>query len=324
MPKSDIRSRHYSKVDSKIISDASSGRVRVASLADQGVLLQLLKTMRPKQWTKNLVVFAAILFTKNLFNMPILLRVTFGFVIFCLLASSIYIINDVLDIEEDKYHPKKCNRPLASGSLSKSTAIGAAGWLMIASLGGSFLLGLRFGLVAAAYFIVFILYSFFLKKIVIVDVSVLSSAYVFRAVAGAVVINVEISPWLILCTILLALFLGLSKRRHEMILLEDNATNHRKILEEYDPKLLDQMIGVVTSSTVMAYSLYTFGSETALKTHNLMLTIPFVIFGIFRYLYLVYHKNMGGSPERILLEDKPLIANIVLWIIMVLVVLYTS
>ena len=276
----------------------------------------IFKTMRPRQWTKNLLVFAALIFSQNLSNLPMVSDATIAFIIFCLLSGSVYTLNDLLDVKQDRTHPKKSQRPLASGKLQPPIAIVSGIILVLLSLGNAFWLNTNFGFIALGYFILQIAYSTALKHIVILDVLAVSIGFVLRAIAGAEVINVPISSWLLVCTILLALFLSLGKRRHEIILLEDNAADHRKILFEYSPALLDQMISVVTASTVVAYALYTMSAETINKfqTDNLKFTIPFVLYGIFRYLYLIHQKSEGGSPEKILLNDRPLLINIILYL----------
>jgi len=279
----------------------------------------IFKTMRPRQWTKNLLVFAALIFSQNLSNLPMVSDATIAFIIFCLLSGSVYTLNDLLDVKQDRTHPKKSLRPLASGKLQPPIAIVSGSILVVLSLSNAFWLNTNFGFIALGYFILQIAYSTVLKHIVILDVLAVSIGFVLRAIAGAEVINVPISSWLLVCTILLALFLSLGKRRHEIILLEDNAADHRKILFEYSPALLDQMISVVTASTVVAYALYTMSAETITKfqTDNLKYTIPFVLYGIFRYLYLIHQKSEGGSPEKILLNDRPLLINIILYLLTV-------
>jgi len=288
------------------------------------VLRSLIESMRPAQWAKNLILFAGIIFAQKFLDPDLLLKAILGFVIFCLLSGAGYIINDVVDRKQDAIHPRKRERPIASGRFSPAEATLIAISLMVVSLAASFWTSPLFGFAALGYLSLNLGYSFSFKNIVIVDVMALALGFVLRAVAGALIVAVEISPWLLLCTILLALFLGLSKRRHELILLEDDALNHRRILQEYSPSLLDEMISVVTSSTVMAYTLYTFFSKTATKTHYLMLTVPFVLYGIFRYLYLIHQKNEGGSPEVLLLTDKPLLIDILLWLIAVFLILYVT
>lgn len=291
-------------------------------------MLDLLRAMRPKQWVKNGILFFPLAFTLNeywtLFSAEMYRYAglaTLGFIIFCILSSAVYLINDVADVEKDRLHPTKRNRPIAAGKVSTSTALAAAAVLTIACLAAGFALSVPFGLVAAAYFVLQLGYTYVLKHIVLLDVFAIAAGFVLRAVAGAVVMQVAISPWLYLVTVLLSLFLGFSKRRHELILLNDQAINHRQILSEYTPELLDQILSVVTSSTVMAYSLYTFTYEKLPRNHAMMVTIPFVLYGIFRYLYLVHLKNAGGSPEEILLGDRPFLINIVLWMLSVVVIL---
>lgn len=281
-------------------------------------------SIRPKQWTKNLIIFAGLIFSGNLFNPPLFLKALAAFFLFCLLTGSIYIINDLKDIEGDRIHPEKRRRPIAAGELPRGNAILAASVLAISSLGLSFWLHFHFGLSALAYFLLFLVYSFVLKDQVIIDVIVLSFGFLLRAVAGALVIDVEISPWLIICTILLAMFLALAKRRHELVMLGNSASEGRSVLSEYNPLLLDQMIAVVASATIMAYSLYTISEATIgkFRTNRLSLTIPFVIYGVFRYLYLVYKRELGGNPSHLLLYDRPLLINILMWVTAVVVIIY--
>jgi len=284
----------------------------------------ILESLRPRHWIKNFVVFAGLLFSQNIFNFPLLFKVIFAFLIFCLLSSSVYILNDLTDLEEDRRHPVKSRRPLASGRLKASHAILILIFLIPFLLGISYYLSLSFFFVVLAYFLLQLAYSFSLKHIVILDVFAIAFGFALRVVAGAVIINVEISSWLLICTILLALFLGFSKRRHELVVLEDGAQEHRKVLTDYSSYLLDQMISVVTASTVVSYALYTMSKETIEKfgTRNLIFTVPFVLYGIFRYLYLIHKKEEGGSPESILVTDKPLMVSILLWAIAVGIILY--
>jgi len=283
-----------------------------------------IEAVRPKQWIKNLIVFAALIFGRHISDRSMVETALVAFALFCLLSSSVYLINDSLDARRDRQHPKKRFRPIASGRLPVSYAVALAAILAVVGVGLSFWVNLGFGLLALTYLVLETSYSFFLKHIVIVDVMTIAIGFVLRAAGGGAAIGVVISPWLLVCTILLALFLALSKRRHELVLLEDNAQAHRRSLSEYTPYLLDQMINVVTASTVVSYSLYTMSPETVEKfdTHALAYTIPFVIFGVFRYLYLVHQKGEGGDPERIPVTDKPFIINIALWLATVAVVLY--
>jgi 4-hydroxybenzoate polyprenyltransferase len=280
------------------------------------MLLGLWHSLRPKQWIKNCFLFAGLIFTLDQPHPPgDLLLVVAAFILFSLLSSSVYLLNDVADREQDRLHPNKRCRPIAAGVVSPGLAIGCAIGLALIAVSGSLALKPQFGLVACVYFAITLAYSFRLKHVVIVDVLTLASGFVLRAIAGALVIAVPISPWLLVCTTLFALFLGLAKRRHELVLLAGDAGRHRKILDEYSVEMLDQMITIVTSTTLMAYSLYTFSSETARGHRWLMLTIPFVIYGIFRYLYIVQKKGGGGSPATDLLEDPPLLVNLVLWVL---------
>jgi len=290
----------------------------------QSTLLALIRSMRPHQWTKNLILFAGLIFAGRLFDIFSDLTAVAAFFIFCLLSSAIYIINDIKDVERDRKHPIKCKRPIAAGDLSIQAAAVAAAIISACALLSAFLLDIGFGVVSLIYFVLLFAYSFWLKHIVILDVLTLAIGFVLRAIGGAEAVNVEFSSWLLLCTILLALFLALSKRRHELVLLGDNAQSHRKILEEYSPYLLDQMIGVVTASTLMAYALYTMADETIKKfgTSYMILTVPFVIYGIFRYLYLVHQKEEGGNPSSILISDKPILINVVLWGIVSAILIY--
>ncbi len=287
-------------------------------------MIPLFVSLRPRQWTKNFFVFAGIIFSLKFFEFPLLLKVLEAFVIFCLLSSSIYLINDVSDRKSDRRHPSKKVRPIASGKVSPSLAITIALILCAASLAAAFYLEPVFAIVAAAYFLLMIAYTFFLRDLVILDVFSIAAGFVLRAVAGVVVIAVELSPWLIICTILLSLFIALGKRRHELVMLSGSAGEHRAILDEYNPLLLDQLISAVAGSTVMAYALYTLWPETIAKfrTHNLVYSVPFVLYGIFRYLYLIYKKEKGGSPEELLLTDNPLIIDLAVWIIALMVIIY--
>lgn len=284
---------------------------------------QLLITMRPKQWTKNVFIFAALLFDIKLLDVTHGGRTTLAFILFCILSGSVYLINDLTDIDRDRQHPVKRNRPLASGGLSKSWAVSAAIVLPIIALSMSFLLQPLFGLIALVYFVIQLFYSFGLKDVVILDVLIIAAGFVLRVAAGSAVAEAErFSPWLYVCITLLALFLALGKRRNELLLLEASALGHRKVLQEYSPQLLDEMIALVTSSTVIAYSLYTFSAENLPPNKSMMLTIPFFLYSIFRYLYLIYQKNLGGSPEEILLRDVPFVISNLCWGVTVVLILY--
>ncbi|HOM71503.1 MAG TPA: decaprenyl-phosphate phosphoribosyltransferase [Armatimonadota bacterium] len=287
----------------------------------------LVRSMRPKQWTKNLLVFAGYLFTiEQKHSIDDFLQVLFAFLLFCTAAGAVYIFNDAADVKRDRHHPTKCKRPIASGQVSITAAVIFAFFLIVGSVLSAFRLDTGFGYILSAYLILTSAYSAKLKHVVIVDLLVLAAGFIIRAAAGAVVLHVAISPWLLLCTTLLALFLGLAKRRHELVILEGDAVNHRKILDEYSVAFLDQMINITSAAALMAYSLYTFSafSETAKSHPYMMVTIPFVIYGIFRYLYLIHTKNVGGHPEQVLLDDKPLLLNIILWAGVVALILKLS
>ncbi len=292
------------------------------SIASTG--MALLKTMRPKQWTKNVVVFAPLVFDEKLFVPVLFGRTLLAFALFCLISSAVYIINDLADIEKDRQHPKKRERPLASGALSPAVAMGAAGVFVLAALPAALWLGGGFTLILFGYLALNIAYSFYLKNLVIIDVLVIAAGFVLRVAGGVAVVGVErFSPWLYLVITLGALFLGFGKRRHELLLLEDGADAHRAILAEYTVPFLDQLIGLVTSTMVIAYSLYTFSAPNLPDNHAMMLTIPFVLYGLFRYLYLIHVKKEGGAPDEVLLRDKPLLATGILWALAVVLVLYS-
>jgi 4-hydroxybenzoate polyprenyltransferase len=281
-------------------------------------------SLRPAQWTKNLIIFAALLFGQRLLDPVSVAYSVAAFAIFCALSGVVYLLNDVADREADARHPVKMHRPIASGVLPVPVALATAAVLAIAALASAFWLRPMFGLLGASYLALLALYSGPLKHVVIIDVITIAIGFVLRAAAGAVVIGVVISHWLLILTILLALFLALSKRRHELVLLAEGATSHRRILQEYSPYLLDQMISVVTASTLLAYAVYTVSAETVQKfgTDKLSLTLPFPLYGIFRYLYLVHQKEGGGSPAAMLLDDRPLLVCVALWAIAVAVIIY--
>jgi 4-hydroxybenzoate polyprenyltransferase len=280
-------------------------------------------SLRPEQWTKNIIVFAALIFGQRLFDPAAVGRSLAAFLVFCALSGVVYLVNDVSDREADRLHPLKRHRPIAAGQVSVALALGAAAGIAVAAVSAAFWLRPAFGWIAAAYLALFVGYSRALKHVVIVDVLTIAIGFVLRAAAGAAVIAVPMSQWLLVCTILGALFLGLCKRRQALTLLADSATGHRPILEEYNPYLLDQMIGVVTASTLVAYIIYCTSPETTEKfgTTHLVLTTPFPIYGIFRYLYLVHQKGVG-SPSEVLLTDRPLLASIMLWGLAVIAIIY--
>jgi 4-hydroxybenzoate polyprenyltransferase len=295
-----------------------------SSVPGRPTVLSLVVSVRPEQWTKNLLIFAGLLFARRLFDPAAVAESSVAFVIFCALSGAVYVINDVLDRQSDREHPLKARRPIASGALSVPAAAWTVAVLVVAGLGGAFELNVRLGIVAAAYLGLQTLYSALLKHIVVIDVLTIAIGFVLRAVAGAVAIEVEISHWLLVCTFLLALFIALAKRRHELVLLTNTATSHRPILSEYSPYLLDQMIAVVTASTVIAYVFYTISSDTQQKfgTPWLGLTIPFPLYGILRYLYLVHQREGGGSPSDLLLTDRPMLVCVVLWVLAVALIIY--
>jgi len=284
----------------------------------------LIAAMRPKQWTKNLVIFAGLVFSQNFFHLGFLEVSVLAFIAFCLNASSVYIINDIKDLEQDRLHPVKKFRPLPAGRISTRQAAFLSVILAVISLALAFWLNLHYGALLALYWVMMIVYSFALKHVVIVDIMIISAGFIIRAISGAVVLDVMISRWLLACAIFLSLFLILAKRRNEIVELGANASEHRAILDEYGERFLDQMIAVVTACTVISYVLYTVDPGTVQKFHtaNLILTVPFVIYGIFRYLYLVYQKNMGGRPEMILLADRPLLLSVFLWVAVSVFILY--
>jgi 4-hydroxybenzoate polyprenyltransferase len=278
--------------------------------------------MRPKQWTKNLLLFFGLVFALKLTDLRLVSLAVAGFVVFCAASSAIYLVNDLTDLETDRHHPVKRNRPLAAGIIAPAQVVPLVTLLLVGSVVGAFALRPEFGAVTLGYLALMIAYSFWLKHVVLIDVFSVAAGFVIRAAAGAIVVGVPISPWLYVCTVLAALFVALAKRRHELVLLNSGAARHRRILDEYSPELLDQLITVVTAATVMAYSLYTFSAENLPKNHAMMLTLPFVLYGIFRYLYLVYMRDGGGSPEEVLLKDAPFLVNAVIWMTAAVAILY--
>jgi 4-hydroxybenzoate polyprenyltransferase len=305
------------------ISDAPMSRSMDTS-GRRPLAISLLISLRPGQWTKNLFVFAGLLFSLKLFEPRAIASAVGAFLIFCALSGIVYLLNDVMDRDSDRRHPTKRNRPIAAGDLSVAAALAAAAVIGAIALAAAFSLSWWFGIVAAAYVGLQALYSASLKHIVILDVLTIAIGFVLRAVAGAVALEVMISHWLLVCMILLALFIALAKRRHELVLLADDAASHRPILGEYSAYLLDQMIAVVTASTLIAYIFYTISPETEQKfgTSWLGLTIPFPLYGIFRYLYLVHKRELGGSPADLLLNDRPLLACVTFWVLAVVLIIY--
>jgi 4-hydroxybenzoate polyprenyltransferase len=286
----------------------------------------VLRQMRIRQWTKNLVVFAGVIFSVHFTNPHELARAARAFAAFCLLASAVYTLNDLRDAEVDRLHPKKKFRPIASGQLSVPGAWGLFGVLLGAATVLAVSLGRPFAVTAAIYLLLNLAYTLGLKRVVLVDVMFIAIGFVLRAVAGVEVLSIpeEISPWLLVCTLFLALFLAVGKRRHERVLLAEQAEGHRKTLSEYPPELVDQMIPVVTAATVISYTIYTISPATVDKfgTERLVYSVPFVVYGVFRYLYLIYRRQRGGSPSEVLLTDLPTLINVLLWMITVLSVLF--
>lgn len=281
------------------------------------IIKWLFFSMRPKQWYKNIVIFAAIIFSRNLFNRTDLLDSIYAFIIFCMLSGAVYIINDVIDRKKDLLHPIKRNRPIASGKLGYFNAIIFLVLISSSSLVLAFLVDKIFGYISLAYFLLFLTYSLLLKNIIIVDVLTISAGFVIRAIAGAIVINVIFSPWLVICTFLLALFLALGKRRHELLLLGDDADEHRSILDHYSVIMLEQMISSTTAALIVSYSMYTFLANNI----YMMFTIPFAIYGLFKYLQIIHINKSGGEPELIF-GNTGMFTNFVLWGISVVIILY--
>ncbi|MCE5323314.1 decaprenyl-phosphate phosphoribosyltransferase [bacterium] len=281
-------------------------------------------SLRPKQWTKNLLVFAGYLFTIEQGHSSImLLRAAAAFGLFCAVSGAGYILNDACDVSCDRKHPRKCHRPIAAGQISIGAAVVFCVLLLIGGLAASYALATSFGLMITAYFILTTAYSLYLKHVVIVDLLAIAGGFVIRAVAGAVVIHVAISPWLLVCTTLLALFLGLAKRRGEIATLENGGVDYRPTLGLYSTLMLDQMLTISASASLMAYFLYTFTPNyySGQQHPAMMATVPFVIYGLFRYLFLIHTKNAGSAPEQVLLEDKPLLVNLLLYIIVTVIAL---
>lgn len=284
----------------------------------------LIKVARPQQWLKNSVVLAALVFAGELRDSARVERALIATLLFCLLSSAAYTFNDILDREKDRQHPLKKDRALASGRLGVFPAASLGLVLIVVGLLGAWWLNASFFAATVAFLALNILYSLVLKNIVIVDAMSVSISFVLRAYAGALAINVPASKWLLINTLLLALFLSFGKRRHELVLLEEGASAHRSILGRYSPYLLDQCIGVTTASVVVMYMLYSFSPEVSVKlgTENLFLTIPFVVYGVFRYLYLIHKEEKGGSPMRVLITDRPILITVLLWLLTVMAVLY--
>ncbi len=280
----------------------------------------LVKLLRPKQWIKNFFIFAAIVFSGNFLNRNILYANIFTFILFCLTSSSIYVLNDLVDIEKDRCHPEKKNRPLPSGRVSKKAAITLYFFMVIGVLYFSYTyLSMKVMAILVTYMLINVAYCFKLKNVVIIDVMIITFGFVLRVESGSLSTGVQVSSWLFLCTILLSLFLALNKRKSEIITLKDKSGSHRKILEDYSVDMLDKMLTIVTPSILMAYCLYTFSS---VQSKTMIFTIPFILYGIFRYQYLMDKENIGGKPEDVFGKDKPFLINIVLWGVSVLTIIY--
>jgi 4-hydroxybenzoate polyprenyltransferase len=278
-----------------------------------------IQCLRPKQWTKNLIVLAAAVFSINIITWQQFGIALLAFALFCLMSGCVYVLNDYMDRDRDKLHPDKCRRPIASGKLTTHTAIIAGSALFVVTTFGAFLVNNVFLYLLLIYFAINIAYSLYLKHIVILDVMIIAAGFVLRAIGGGIAINVPVTPWFILCTLLLSLFLAIGKRRNEVFMLEDKGESHRKVLRRYSLPLLDQLTSIVTTATIMSYALYTFTSG---KPVEMMCTIPLVIYGMFRYLYLVHIEKKGGAPEKILLHDKPILYTVILYLALVIAILY--
>jgi 4-hydroxybenzoate polyprenyltransferase len=288
-----------------------------------------LQLLRPWQWSKNGIVFAGLIFSLNLQDPEYVLRSLLAFVVFCLGSSAIYVLNDLFDVERDRLHPVKRDRPLASGRVTRRAAVLLGSVLLVAALGAGWGLGIQFLLSLIIFLVVNAAYSVHLRNLVILDVMLIAVSFVVRAIAGVLALRpldarIELSPWLLVCTLFLALFLALGKRRHELGLLEGNAAEHRASLGDYSHEFLDQLMSIVTAATLIAYAIYTIAPGTLSKFHSpaLVFTIPFVAYGIFRYLFLIQRRSRGGNPSRVLYQDVPLLLTIVGWIVLVVVVLY--
>jgi 4-hydroxybenzoate polyprenyltransferase len=282
-------------------------------------LRSFIQLVRPKQWIKNLFIFAALLFSRNIDKLPYVMIAAYAFLCFCITSSTVYIFNDMLDIEKDREHPRKRKRPLAAGMISKREAQILMAFMLPTAIAFSFLLSYSFGIIIVIYLLNNLLYTLYVKHLVILDVMSIALGFILRVAGGALAIDVLISPWLLLCTFLLALFLGFSKRRNELLVLQESAQSHRQILEHYSLEFIDSMLSIVTASTLISSCLYTFFASDDKYS---MITILFVLYGIFRYQYLIYNKKLGESPEEIVLTDKPLLINILLWILTSIVILY--
>lgn len=281
-------------------------------------ILLLLYQMRPEQWVKNVLIFAAPTFSLKIIDYMVIIKSIEGFFLFCFVSGCVYILNDFVDREADRNHPVKRYRPIASGLLNPYIALSAGAVILVASIYFSYYLGHLFSLLLSIYFIMNITYSFLLKNVVIMDVMTIAAGFVLRAIGGGLIVNVHFTPWFLICTMLLALFLAISKRRHELSLLQDNQVSYRKVLDKYSLQLLDQMNTIVATAAIISYALFTFNSGHSIY---LMLTIPFVVYGIFRYLYLIHMEEKGSNPEKIIFEDKHILVTVLLYAISVIAIL---
>lgn len=288
-----------------------------SAVGNAGTVSGLFKLLRPKQWTKNLLLFAALLFSFEEIRTETIVSTVIGFLLFSLVAGCVYILNDYVDRERDRLHPTKQFRPIASGQVHPTHAILFGMALLVFSLGAAFVMNPLFGVLCIVYFLLNVSYSFVLKHLVILDMMTIAAGFVLRAIAGGILIHVPFTPWFLICTMLLSLFLAIGKRRNELTLLEGNTGSHRKVLDNYSITLLDQFNTIVTTATIISYSLFTFTSD---RTIHLMWTIPLVIYGMFRYLYLIHMKNQGGSPDRVLFEDKPILITVILYVVSVITI----
>lgn len=298
---------------------SNSVNVEVKPNKKKNIVLLLASQLRPHQWTKNLLVFAALLFSFNHVDVGVIERSVIAFILFCLVSGCVYILNDFADLQNDRKHPEKRMRPMASGALHPVIALSFGGILLFVSLFSAFFFDTLFGIVLTVYFLLNIGYSLKLKHVVILDVMIISAGFVLRAIGGSLMIGTPFTPWFLLCTMLLALFLAISKRRNEWYLLQTEKGSHRKVLENYSAELLNQLNTIVTAATIISYSLFTFTSG---RTIQLMWTIPLVIFGIFRYLYLITMVDKGGAPEKVLLEDKPILFTVLLYVLTVAAIIH--
>ncbi|WCK56855.1 decaprenyl-phosphate phosphoribosyltransferase [Aneurinibacillus sp. Ricciae_BoGa-3] len=275
--------------------------------------------LRPRQWTKNILVFAALIFSIKKSNVDMLFHSIIGFFLFCFVSSSVYVLNDFVDREADRQHPEKCKRPMASGAINPYGALFMGTVLLVFSLAAAFTFSPLFAVLLLVYFALNVAYSFKLKHVVILDILIIASGFVFRAIGGGLVINVQLTPWFLICTLLLSLFLAISKRRHELYLLQSNKGSHRKVLDSYSLDLLNQFNSIVTTATIMSYALFTFTSG---HTIQLMWTLVFVLYGVFRYLYLIHMEGKGGKPEKVLFQDRHILVTVLLYGFSVVLILF--